>query len=362
MSEACMRYAGWRVVIACFAMTFFGFGFGFYGLSVYLAALTIRDGTDVLRMAVSTVSAAVTIYYLAAAAIMVFISDLIARLGPRLFAAIGAVMMGLSLFLIAHIRSVSDLFVAYLAMAPAFAMLTNAAVANIVGLWFTQKCGLALSIALTGGGVGGLVIVPTLVWLSSRLSFTTALEIIAAVTIPVLLMTIALCIRLPTSDEVKTAGTGGQEAKTQAMTRRQALASAHYWTIAGPLMLAIMVQVGFVVHQVSFLFPILGREGAGLAVFLTALMAATSRVVAGFFHRPSRPAHCRGAVARRSSLCALCNAEIRFTSCGFSRIGRVRFRRRGDDHAAGAHYPARVPAGRVRDAVRAHAGDHSDRK
>src|SRR5262245_66640713 len=52
-------------------------------------------------------------------------------------------------------------------MAPAFAMLTNAAVANIVGLWFTKKRGLAMSVALTGGGVGGMVIVPTLVWLSS---------------------------------------------------------------------------------------------------------------------------------------------------------------------------------------------------
>jgi len=283
VSEACMRYPGWRVVTACFAMTFFGFGFGFYGHSVYLAALTIRDGTDAPRIAVSTVSMAVTVYYFAAAAIMAFISDLIVRLGPRLFAGIGAVMMGLSLFLIARIRSVSDLFVAYLAMAPAFAMLTNAAVANIVGLWFTQKRGLALSVALSGGGVGGLAIVPTLVRLSSRLSFAAALEVIAAATIPVLLMAIAFCIRLPTSDEVKTAGTGGQGAKTQAMTRWQALGSAHYWTIAGPLMLAIMVQVGFVVHQVSFLFPVLGREGAGLAVFLTALMAATSRVVVGFF-------------------------------------------------------------------------------
>ena len=68
----------------------------------------------------STVSSAVTVYYLAAAAIMIFISNLIERLGPRLFAAIGAIMMGLSLFLIAHIRSVADLFIAYLAMAPAF--------------------------------------------------------------------------------------------------------------------------------------------------------------------------------------------------------------------------------------------------
>src|SRR6516225_3157389 len=105
-------------------------------------------------------------------------------------------------------------------MAPAFAMLTNAAVANIVGMWFTRKRGLALSVALTGGGVGGLAIVPGLVWLSSRLSFATALEVIAAVTIPALLMAIALCIRLPSSDAVKTAGTPGQWANTPAMTRR----------------------------------------------------------------------------------------------------------------------------------------------
>src|SRR5262249_59269801 len=114
--------------------------------------------------------------------------DLVARLGPRLYAAIGAVTMGMSLFLIAHIRSVFDLFVAYLAMAPAFAMLTNAAVANIVGLWFTKKRGLPISIALTGGGVGGLAIVPTLVWLSNKLPFTTALDVIAALTLPPLLV------------------------------------------------------------------------------------------------------------------------------------------------------------------------------
>ena len=284
MTESSMRYPGWRVVIACFAMTSSGFGFGFYGHSVYLAALTIRDGTDSPRLAVSTVSTAVTIYYLAAATIMVFISDLIAKIGPRLFATIGAVMMGASLLLIARIRSTFDLFVAYFAMAPAFAMLTNAAVANIVGLWFTQKRGLALSIALTGGGVGGLAIVPMLVYLSSKLSFTTALDVIAALTIPALLLVIALCIRAPTAEDEKAAVPGGaQTTNAQTLTRRQALASAHYWTIAAPLMLAIMVQVGFVVHQVSFLFPVLGREGAGLAVFLTALMAATSRVVVGFF-------------------------------------------------------------------------------
>jgi hypothetical protein len=146
------------------------------------------------------------------------------------------------------------------------------------------------------------------------------------------------------------------------MTRWQALGSAHYWTIAGPLTLAIMVQVGFVVHQVSFLFPVLGREGAGLAVFLTALMAATSRVGGGFFI-DRFDQRIVGALLLAAQACALF-AMLKFadTVCGFSGIGRVRFRGRGDDHAAGAYHPARVSAGRVRDAVRAHAGDHSDRK
>ena len=284
MTESSIRYRGWLVVVACFTMTFIGFGFGFYGHSVYLAALTLREDSDAPRIAVGTVSTAVTIYYLAAAAIMVSISALIARLGPRLFAAIGAVMMGVSLYLIAHIRSPIDLFIAYLAMAPAFAMLTNAAVANIVGLWFAEKRGLAMSLALTGGGVGGLAIVPTLVWLSGKLSFPTALQIVSAIAVPAVLIIIALCIRRPTPREAKAIVSGnGAAARPGAMTRRSALGSMHYWTIAAPLTLAIMVQVGFVVHQVSFLFPVLGRECAGYAVFLTALMAATSRIVVGFF-------------------------------------------------------------------------------
>ncbi len=283
MIEGSVRYRGWSVVVACFAMTFFGFGFGFYGHSVYLAALTIGEFGNPPRITVGAVSTAVTVSYLAAAVIMVFTSDLIARLGPRLFAAIGAAMLGVSLYLIADIRSVSDLFLAYLAMAPAFAMLTNAAVANILGPWFNQKRGLAMSLALTGGGVGGLTIVPLLVWLSGTLTFSIALNVVATITTPFLLLLIVVLVRQPLSENAKLSKPRADAASTaEYTTRRSALASIHYWTIAAPLTLAITVQVGFVVHQVSFLHPMLGREGASVAVFLTALMAATSRIVVGF--------------------------------------------------------------------------------
>jgi MFS family permease len=268
MTENSVRYRGWLVVVACFTMTFFGFGFGFYGHSVYLAALTIGEDRITLGISVATVSTAVTVYYLAAAVIMVFISDLVAKLGPRLFAVIGAAMMGVSLFLIAHIRSATDLFVAYLAMAPAFAMLTNAAVANIVGLWFIDKRGLAMSLALTGGGAGGLVIVPTLVWLCGKLSFPTALQIIAGITMPVLLLAIVLCIRRPTQEEARVSVTGDSAAtNTGPITRRSALASAHYWTIAAPLMLAIMVQVALSCIRSPSCIPCLGGKAPASLCF-----------------------------------------------------------------------------------------------
>ena len=121
MDEGSLRYPGWRVVIACFTMTLFGFGFGFYGHSVFLAELTMREGENAPKLATSTVSAATTAYYLLSALLIVFVNDAIARFGPRLVATAGAVMLALSLVLVSRIRSTFDLFVAYLAMAPAFA-------------------------------------------------------------------------------------------------------------------------------------------------------------------------------------------------------------------------------------------------
>jgi predicted MFS family arabinose efflux permease len=44
-----------------------------------------------------------------------------------------------------------------------------------------------------------------------------------------------------------------------------------------------MAQVGFIVHQVAFLFPSVGRDGAGFAVAITTTVAVIGRVALGFF-------------------------------------------------------------------------------
>jgi predicted MFS family arabinose efflux permease len=59
--------------------------------------------------------------------------------------------------------------------------------------------------------------------------------------------------------------------------------SFRFWSIAGPFALALLAQVGFIIHQIPFLEPSIGRGGAGLAVALMTAAAVAGRVGLGFF-------------------------------------------------------------------------------
>src|SRR3989442_1807504 len=78
-------FYGWTVVGATFVMAMFSFGLGFYGLTVYLASLQRLHGWSA-----STVSAPVTVYYVAGALLTATIGDLYERFGPRSVVAGGA--------------------------------------------------------------------------------------------------------------------------------------------------------------------------------------------------------------------------------------------------------------------------------
>ena len=54
--------------------------------------------------------------------------------------------------------------------------------------------------------------------------------------------------------------------------------SLHLWSVALPFALALAAQVGFIVHQVAFLLPHLGSDGAGIAIAATAIAAAVGRL------------------------------------------------------------------------------------
>src|SRR5258705_13126840 len=76
--ESSARYEGWRIVAVCFLVATFGWAFGFYGQSVYLAELHRLHGWSA-----SLISAATTFFYLFGAVIVAFVSEAVRALGPR---------------------------------------------------------------------------------------------------------------------------------------------------------------------------------------------------------------------------------------------------------------------------------------
>jgi cyanate permease len=65
------------------------------------------------------------------------------------------------------------------------------------------------------------------------------------------------------------------------ISRAKLLRSMAFWTISIPFALALLAQVGFIVHQIALLEPKIGRASAGFAVSVMTFMAIAGRLGLG---------------------------------------------------------------------------------
>ncbi len=261
-AETSPHYFGWRVVAALFLVAVAAWGFGFYGQGIYLAEFSRRFGWPV-----AAVAGASTAFYFVSALLTVYISDAIARFGPRLCVLFGIACYAVSVASLAFVDALWELYAAYLVMALGWTTMSIGAITNIVGLWFSEKRGLAISLALTGASTGAICIVPTLIALIGALGFTQALMITAAIMAAVLVPVALAWIHAPAMR--RDANGAPATAASAEWTRARALRSWPFWSITLPFSLAWLVQAGFLVNQIAFLEPVLGRTEAGLAVAAT---------------------------------------------------------------------------------------------
>jgi MFS family permease len=272
--ESSLRYAGWRVVGACYLAALFCWGFGLYGHGVYLTELHRLHGWPT-----AWISLGVTGFYLLTAALVVFISDAIARLGPRRVMLAGACCFIAAVALLAQIDALWQLYLAYALMAVGAATMHVGSISNVVGLWFNHKRGLALSLALNGASSGGILITPVLVLAIAHYGFANAIIGSAALMTAVLLPAITLWIRQPA---MAPAPADAAPAAT-AWNRRSALRSFRFWSVAAPYAMALTAQVGFLVHQIAILEPVIGRAQAGFSVAALTVAAIAGRFGLGAF-------------------------------------------------------------------------------
>ncbi len=275
-NEASLRFRGWGVVFACFLLVLTSWGFGFYGHGIFLLELQKAHGWSA-----TIISSASTAYYFISAILVVYVNSAISATGPKTVAVVGVGCMLASAAAVPWVVEPWQLFLVYMVMAIGWAATTIAAISNILGLWFRERLGLAVSLALNGASAGGILVLPILVYLTARFGFASAM-FIGTIFAAVILVPAVLCwVGKPTAALTKLKNTGSTE-DAVAMTRTRALSTFGFWTIAGPFALILFVQVGFLVHQLALLEPRVGREQAAIVIAVTTGMAVLGRVAIGF--------------------------------------------------------------------------------
>jgi predicted MFS family arabinose efflux permease len=270
--ETSIRYEGWRIVAVCFLVATFGWGLGFYGQSVYLAELHRSRGWPA-----SLISGGTTFFYLFGALLVVFVSDAIRRFGPRNCLLAGISAMALAAVAIGQVTEPWQLFVADALLAFGWAGTSLAVITTTLSLWFEQRRGMAISLALNGASFGGVAGVPLMVLAMGHFGFAGAMLCIAIVMIALLVPVVLIFVGQPPLHA--RAAAADAEAPSSVQIRASAFRDVGFLSITIAFALVLFAQVGFIVHLIAFLDPAIGREHAGIAVAILTAMAVAGRVL-----------------------------------------------------------------------------------
>jgi predicted MFS family arabinose efflux permease len=274
--EASLRYDGWRIVLVCFLLATFGWGLGFYGQSVYVAELQRLHGWPA-----SLISSGTTLFYLAGAGLVVFVSEAIRAFGPRTCMAVGTCAMAAGAVVIGQVREPWQLYLADAVLAFGWAGTSLGMITNTLGLWFDTNRGMAISLALNGASFGGIAGVPLLVAGIGYFGFSGAMTA-AAIAMVVLMVPVILIFvgRPPAHLGAITLSAAAGPPPTK--IRADALRDPAFLSVSVAFALVLFAQVGFIVHLIAFLDQVIGRERAAAAMALLTAMAVAGRVAFSF--------------------------------------------------------------------------------
>jgi predicted MFS family arabinose efflux permease len=210
--------------------------------------------------------------------LLVFISDAIRVFGPRGCLLAGVSAMAVAAGLMGLVTEPWQLFVADAVLAVGWAGTSIGVITNTLGLWFDKRRGMAISLALNGASFGGIIGVPLLVVAIGIFGFSRAMMLAAIV---MLILTVPVILAFVGRPPVRRLETELSTPETSSASRIRALAlrDTAFLTIAIAFALVLFAQVGFIVHLITFLDPVIGREHAAIAVAVLTAMAVVGRVL-----------------------------------------------------------------------------------
>jgi len=179
------KFDGWFVVGAVFVSLMVNSGLGFYGLAVYLEAITDEYG-----LSVSSVSLATSMFFVVSAVTGRLIAPVIQERDLRISVGVGGVIMALGLILIGRSTRLLTLYPSYVIFAVGTGLSGLVPSTTLVTRWFQQKRSVALSVASTGLSVGGLTITVFAAWWIDRRGMAGAMPLLALIALVVISATL----------------------------------------------------------------------------------------------------------------------------------------------------------------------------
>jgi len=259
---------GWTFTVAT--------GLGFYALPLYLNILVANRG-----FALTTVSFAVSAFFLVSAVVNVPLGWLVRRVQPRWIMLGGSVVSGLSLLMLGRVDAVWQLYLVFTVFGCGFSASSYLPGTAVIVALFDQDRARALAVALTGGSVGGVVVAPLLTRILDVRGLTgtapwlgLAFGVLGG--LPVVLFIRGRLAAPPASPDEAAAG-----AAAPGVSYAEAVRSAAFVVVMVAFAVLIADQVGTQVQIVS-IGSAMGVRNAGIAVSIMASATIAGRLIGAF--------------------------------------------------------------------------------
>lgn len=183
-------FYGWWIVAVSLIVLFITLGLSAYSFGVFFAPLTTEFGWSR-----ATLSAAMSIFLLAWGLACPLVGRLTDRYGSRRLMIAGTIALGASFCLLSLISALWHLYLLYAFVGVASATCSEIPTSTAVSNWFKKKRGIAMGIASTGMGFGGLFLAPSISYLILGFGWRATFFIMGLLTWAVMIPLVALIMR-----------------------------------------------------------------------------------------------------------------------------------------------------------------------
>ena len=273
-------FKGWVVVAAVFIQLMTSSGLAFYGLAIYLDALT-----DERAFTTTSVSLATSMFFVVSGVVGQLVARLLERYDVRLIVAAGGVVSSLSLYLLGSVDTVAELYAVYLLFAVGFALVGLIPATTLVTRWFQVRRATALSIASTGLSVGAFTLSAPASALIDDRGLADAAPVLALIYLVLTALVVPWLWPSPESRGLAPDGKATEHASAAAaadgIPYDQAIRTRFFAVLAAAFVLAMGAQVGGLSQIANLGSERIDRAAGATAITALALGSVIGRLIGG---------------------------------------------------------------------------------